>query len=254
MAKNTTNGFRIQGDTVYITREGWDTPVLTSYRADYYEEMKSHVWNLDTKGYPTNKALGGGLHRYIMAKWYGQDVLKAFTEKGYVVDHMNNDHKDCRICNLEFLLKDRNTAKGQVFDKVSKRMKERLAISIFKDFSTGLYQITIGCNDNIFEIGTDGKPHFINKIYLLYNCDYSLVILDAEALLTQYETEDKFDLTKMHCIESKIEEALDISLTEDEKKQPFVIRDGKAYIVLGNGTNKIDSLHYKEGWEPDNNS
>ena len=39
----------------------------------------------------------------------------------------------------------------------------------------------------------------------------------------------------MHCIESKIEEALDISLTEDEKKQPFVIRDGKAYIVLGNG-------------------
>lgn len=254
MAKNTTNGFRIQGDTVYITREGWNTPVLTTYRADYYEEMKSHVWNLDNSGYPINKKLGGGLHRYIMAKWYGQDVLKAFTEKGYVVDHMNNDHKDCRICNLEFLLKDRNTAKGQVFDKISKRMKERLAISIFKDFSTGLYQITIGCNDNIIEIRTDGKPHFINKIYLLYNCDYSLVILDAEALLTQYETEYKFDLSKMHCMDLKIEEALDFSLTEEEKKQPFVIRDGKAYIVLGNGTSIIDSLHYKEGWKPDDNS
>lgn len=61
MAKNNINGFRIQGDTVYITREGWDTPVLTTYREDYFDELNSHVWNL-VNGYPTNQTLGGGLH------------------------------------------------------------------------------------------------------------------------------------------------------------------------------------------------
>lgn len=253
MAKNKTNRFSINGDTVYITRKGWDTAVLTTYREDYYEEMTSHVWNLDSSGYPINQTLGGGLHRYIMAKWYGQDVLKDFTDKGYVVDHMNNNHKDCRICNLEFLLKDRNTAKGQVFDKNAKRLVERIAVSIFKDFTTGLYQITIGFNDNVFQVGTDGKPHFINAIYLLYDCDYSLVIIDADAILTQYELESRIDINHLHYKESKIDYALDISLTEEEKKQSFVIRDGKAYIVLGTGMNIINSLHYKEGWKPDDN-
>ncbi|WP_423773846.1 HNH endonuclease [Aneurinibacillus aneurinilyticus] len=51
----------------------------------------------------------------MMAKWYADDVLRDLTEKGYVVDHMNNDHMDCRISNLEFLKHNRNVAKRTVF-------------------------------------------------------------------------------------------------------------------------------------------
>lgn len=40
-----------------------------------------------------------------MEKWYGKETLDEMTEKGWVVDHMNNNGYDCRICNLEFLLK-----------------------------------------------------------------------------------------------------------------------------------------------------
>lgn len=49
-----------------------------------------------------------------------------------------------------------NTAKGQTLDIDSKRLSHRIALNIFKDFSTGYYQITIGCNDTMF--GMEAVP------------------------------------------------------------------------------------------------
>lgn len=33
------------------------------------------------KGYPYNATLGGGLHRYIMEKWYGKEMLEEMTKR-----------------------------------------------------------------------------------------------------------------------------------------------------------------------------
>ncbi|MDQ0216799.1 hypothetical protein J2S13_003285 [Oikeobacillus pervagus] len=121
---------------------------FATYREDYYEELSTYTWTL-SNGYPTNATLGGCLHRYMMAKWYGDVVLRDLIEKGYVVDHMNHGHMDCRISNLEFLKHNRNVAKGQYLDKEAKQMRYRLAVTLFKDFFTGCYQITIGCNNHI---------------------------------------------------------------------------------------------------------
>lgn len=95
----------------------------------------------------------------MIAKWYGEDVLSNLTEKGYVVDRMNNDHMDCRISNLEFLKHNRNVAKGMYLDKEAKQIRYRLAVSLFKDFSTGCYQITIGFNDHIVSKDSSGQEH-----------------------------------------------------------------------------------------------
>jgi hypothetical protein len=156
------NKFEINGDTITISRDEWDALAFATYREDYYEELSTHAWSLK-KGYPDNATLGGGLHRYMMAKWYGEDVLKDFTDRGYVVDHMNNNHMDCRITNLEFLKKAYNTAKGQAFDVDAREMQYRIAVNIFKDFTTGYYQITIGCNDPIGWKGPDGKIKWVKK-------------------------------------------------------------------------------------------
>lgn len=249
MPKTSKNTFEIHGDTIYIMKDGWDQIALATYREDYYKEISTHTWSL-SKGYPSNSTLGGGLHRYMMAKWYGDDVLRDLTEKGYVVDHMNNNHMDCRISNLEFLKHDRNVAKGQQLDKESAAMQYRLAISLFKDFSTGCYQITIGCNDCIFSTDKDGKVHYINAIKLLYNCDYSLVVLDAESILAEYEATDQFSTGCLHCCDQRVDEAIGIELTEEEKKQAFVVRDGILYFVIGNGQTYLHSVHFDEGWLP----
>lgn len=167
MPRTSKNKFEIINDEIHISKEGWPLIGLTTYREDYYEELTSKTWTLtkansetDDKGYLSNKTLGL-LHRYIVAKWYGQDVLDTMTQKGFVVDHLNNNHTDCRISNLEFLKKAYNTAKGQAFDVDSKMMEHHIAVNIFKDFSTGCYQITIGCNDDIVGETKDGKKYHI---------------------------------------------------------------------------------------------
>ena len=186
----------------------------------------------------------------MMSKWYGDDVLRDLTEKGYVVDHMNNNHMDCRISNLEFLKHDRNVAKGLQLDKESEQMRARLAIALYKDFSTGCYQITIGCNDVIATEDKYGGVHIISEIYLLYDCEYALVVLDAEAILAEYESSGRISLSRLHHCDVRIHEAPNIILTEDEKDQAIVIRDGIPYIVIGNGKSMIHSIHYEKGWMP----
>lgn len=249
MPRTSKNKFDINGDTIYIMRDEWEKVALATYRDDYYEELSSHTWSL-SNGYPSNATLGGGLHRYMMAKWYGEDVLRDLTQKGYVVDHMNNDPMDCRICNLEFLRHNHNVAKGHYLDKEAKVMRYRLAVSLFKDFSTGCYQITIGCNDHIVTKDSSGQERHVNAIRLLYNCDYSFVVLDAEAILTQYEAMGKFSISKLHCCDSRIQEAPRITLTDAEKNHAYVIRDGVYYLVIGNGKTFLSSIRHEEGWLP----
>lgn len=245
----TKNNFVVEKDTITISRKGWDSLAFATYREDYYDELSSHVWRLQN-GYPYNSTLGGGLHRYMMAKWYGSDVLKEFTDKGYVVDHMNNNHMDCRITNLEFLKKSYNTAKGQAFDVDAREMKYRIAVNIFKDFSTGCYQITIGCNAPIGYKTADGQIRYVNDIKLLYNCDYSVVINDAENILRIYDTEGRIPISTLNACDKRVIFAPDIQLTDEEEKQAFVERDGKFYLVIGNGKSFMDTVYFDEGWVP----
>ena len=249
MPRKSKNRFEVNGDTITITRDDWDELAFATYREDYYEELSTHTWGL-VNGYLSNTTLGGYLHRYMMAKWYGEDILRDLTEKGYVVDHLNNNHFDCRITNLEFLKKNRNTAKGQYFDVEAPQMRERLAVSLFKDFSTGCYQITIGCNDTIVRIDADGRKHYINEIKLLYNCEYPIVILDAEAILTEYESSSRISLGNLRNCDVHIQEAILLDLTEEEKDHAFAFRDGVPYLVIGNGDSLIHTVHYDEGWMP----
>ncbi|MBC2575554.1 HNH endonuclease [Peptostreptococcus canis] len=256
MPRRSKNKFDIVNNEIHITREGWTLVGLTTYREDYYEELTSKTWTLtklnndtEDKGYLLNGTLGL-LHRYIVAKWYGEDVLEEMTEKGYVVDHMNNRHADCRISNLEFLKKAYNTAKGQVFDVDSKTMEHHIAVNIFKDFSTGCYQITIGCNDDISVVTTNGEKYHIEAILLLYDCDYSIVINDAENILRVYETKGYIDVGKTYACDVKVRKAVYIELTEEEKNGGVVIRNGVPCLVLETGKAFLKSVHYQEGWMP----
>jgi hypothetical protein len=73
--------------------------------------------------------------------------------------------------------------------------------------------------------------------------------LDAEVILTQYDEEEQFSLKNLHYVDSKIIETPDLNLTEEEKNQAMVERDGKWYLVIGNGKSYLDSIHYDQGWE-----
>ena len=78
--------------------------------------------------------------------------------------------------------------------------------------------MTIGCNDYITGIAKDGTKYRITAIALLYDCDYSIVINDAENIIRVYETEGRIDVGKTYACDFNIKRAVDIKLTEEEKK------------------------------------
>lgn len=248
--KEAINRFEICNGVVTIYRKNaantWDIIGKTDFNEKYYKELSSHTWRLQN-GYPYNKSLGGGLHRYVMGKWYGESVVKDFTKNGYVIDHINNIHTDCRICNLEFLQHDYNVAKGLSLDKDIEKMKKRIALSIFKDFSTGFFQITIGCNDDVGYIDKLGQEHHLTAVKLLYKLDYSLVLLDAQKILSYYRNGYGIDLNQLSFCQKKMEESPNFVLSNEEKGKPIIFRNGEPYLVLSNNTT-IDSIFYEEGW------
>jgi len=242
------NRFTLNGNEIHIFRENWPQIAMTTYREDYYEELTSVTWT-ENNGYLVNGKFGK-LHRYIMAKWYGEEMLEAMTQQGWVVDHMNNNGFDCRISNLEFLAANHNVAKGQVLDVDTKRLRMRIALTLCKDFSTGYYQIHIGCNDRISFVNTaTGEARDLAKLKLLYDCDYRIVLNDAERILLDYELTGIVPVSELKCIDYKPEYFENITLKEEEKGRMIIERDGKKYFVMGNGI-WFHSSAVDEGWVP----
>ena len=227
------NTFSRREDEVEIYREEWKKVALTTYREDYYDELTSVTWT-DSKGYLTNGKLGA-LHRYIMEKWYGEEMLSEMTSQGWVVDHMNNDGFDCRISNLEFLPTRNNIAKGQTVDVEAEALRRHIALSMFKDFSTGFYQIHICCNDpiSLWNAATrEAQP--LARIMFLYDCDYRIVVNDARDIILDYELYKKIPLEKLHYVDFKPEFCKWVVPREEEKGRPFIERDGTLYACIGN--------------------
>lgn len=142
------NRFEIANGNINILRDDWKKCAQVTYREDYFEELASVTWR-ENNGYVVNNKLGY-LHRYIMKKWYGEEIFDEMVKRGWVVDHMNNNGFDCRICNLEFLAPNQNIAKGHNLDIEAEEQRHHIALNLFKDFSTGLYQISIVFNDNVY--------------------------------------------------------------------------------------------------------
>lgn len=260
---SSKNSFEVHGEDVHIYRTGWDSVAFATYREDYYEELTSVTWTM-SKTAKSNKVYlqngkFGSLHRYIMKKWYGEEMVDDMTAKGWVVDHMNNDGLDCRISNLEFLPKQINTAKGNYLDVSIRELRFRIALSLHKDFSTGLYQIHIGFNKpaSLYDAAS-GKFateefHQLAKLKFLYNCDYRTVINDATNILSDYELYGCVKLDRLHFIDKKAEYFENIILTEEEKGKSVIERDGKYYFIIGNGI-MFYSSPVDKGWVPSKNN
>ena len=221
---------------------------IATDRDDYHDELYKLAWNLNSKGYIVNKK-GGSLHKYMMGKWYGDEVVREFYNKGYIIDHINNEHYDNRISNLAFYLRTRNVAKGMYFDKESKQIRDKLLVQIHKDFSNKCYQISLVFNDFFITMREDDTIVRIYALYLLYNNDvlYSTVVNNATDIITMFQEKDVIDLSGLkYCdyeiYDEKSETLFGINLANDESNNetPCIIIDDWEFRVV----------HQKEHWNP----
>ena len=242
------NTFDCTNGEIHISRDGWTKLAMTTYLEDYYDELTSVTWSA-VNGYLHNGKYGY-LHRYIMQKWYGPDMFSEMSQRGWVVDRMNGEKFDCRISNLEFLSPNHNIAKGHTVDAESERLRMHLALTLCKDFTTGYYQIHLGCNDDIsLYNASEGKALRLSTIRFLYNCDYRIVINDAEKILLNYDIARKVDLSILQCVDWKAVLTVPITLREDEKDKPIIERNVQYYVNIGNGI-WFHTSHVDEGWVP----
>lgn len=248
--KKSKNEFSINNDVITISRTDWDKSAFASYREDYFEELSTATWS-KSGNYLKNSSLGL-LHRYIMAKWYGEEELNKFTESGYVVDHLNNDGFDCKISNLEFLKKHHNTAKGQMFDIKTRELRKQIAVSIAKDFSTGCYQIIIACNTKLIYTEPSGNKFIVESIKFLYDCDYGIVINEAENILLVYEQQKRIYIDKDLSCGVRIYEAKFVTATHEELNKPYFSRGNIGFANMEYQGLYIESLPLDEGWRPGN--
>ncbi len=204
--KMSKNSFNYYGNELTISKEEWNFLVVVTIRDDYIDELKSVTWWLNGK-YPYNSKLGY-LHSYIMKKRYGDELYKKMREKEFVIDHIDNDSKNCRIENLSFLSNARNKAKGLTINQDNNN-KNFIAMTMFKDFFIQLYQITIVFNypatlrvekSNNFDVLAR-----IELAYLLYEDDYLIVLNDADSILRDYYEKYIFYPEKLRFIDYVIE-------------------------------------------------
>ena len=201
MSKNT---FSIIGNTIYISRPEWDFIAQATIRDDYVDEIQSVTWGLKSNRYPNNAKLGT-LHSYVMKKWYGEELCDEMKEKGFVIDHMDNESHNCCIDNLCFLSSAYNTAKGLTFDQENED-KRFIALTLFKDFETGLFQITIAFNyPATLKLKDFEHSAVVELAYLLYEGDYRSVIADALDILMDYKSDYIFQPEKLRAIDYHIE-------------------------------------------------
>ena len=201
MSKNT---FNVSGNIISITRPEWDFLAFATVREDYLEEIQSVTWRLNNDRYLYNDRLGS-LHSYIMKKWYGEEVCQEMKKNKYVIDHMDNVSSNCCIDNLCFLSSAYNKAKGLTFDQDNKD-KRFIALTMFKDFNTGLFQITIMFNYPATLCLTGFEYQSVIELaYLLYEGDYRKVIADAQDILLDYKEDYTFKPEKLRAIDYHIE-------------------------------------------------
>lgn len=196
--------YEVHGDTLQIIHPDWERIAFATIREDYTEEIQSVAWSKRGEYLYSNK-FQCYLHIYIMKKWYGNKVYEHMKGNGYVVDHMDRNGFNCRINNLCFLTSDENIAKGHTVDKMN-RDKSHIALSFFKDFETQNIQMTICFNyPAIAKISTLKEPAAIETAYLLYDCEYEMVINDARTILYNYKREHIFQPEMLHHSDYHIE-------------------------------------------------
>ena len=214
MPRQSKNTFTISGDLITISHTDWDFIATATVRDDYAEEFQSVTWS--KKGeYLYNEKLGGYLHIYIMKKWNGEETYEQMSADGYIVDHMDNNGRNCCIDNLFFLLENENKAKGFTVDQYSEE-KTHIALTLCRDFETKHFQITIVFNyPAIAKVSTVESPAVIDLAYLLYDRDYPEVINDARTILYDYKRDFTFEPEKLHVADYHIEGAYSLPVSKE---------------------------------------
>jgi hypothetical protein len=235
------------GTNIYFYPEGEQRLAYTNFEENLWNKIQSTSWHVNRnktknkeKNYIKSTKLGL-LHRVVMAHWYGEEELAHSSKMKYVVDHLDNDGFNCFLENLCFIPREKNSAKGLTYDKDRAEAIDKLAVNIFKDFETQLFQITVAFNEpTAYQI--NDQLVVISSLKLLYENDFARTLANAEKILHDYNTYGFIDDKKLDHIDMVVTAAIPAGLSQDELNAPFIERNGKILLNLDSNHVRLDKI------------
>jgi hypothetical protein len=107
-----------------------------------------------------------------------------------------------------------------------------MAVNFYKDFKSGQYQITIGCNKPYYLV-IQNKAVNVTAIYLLYIDDFFRTMTDATILINEMKKYGKFKLSGLSYERYQYEEAILVELEPGQEDAVFFEHEGKFALRLG---------------------
>lgn len=219
-------------DLIYFQDEKMKSLGFADFDEELFAKIKAVKWTVSKGRYLYSSSLKKSLHQLVMAHWYGEEAFAESRKNDFIIEHHNNEGFDCQLSNLSFALARVNKAKAFTYDQDRLEVMPRMAVNFYKDFKSGQYQITIGCN----------KPHYLviqNKavnvtaIYLLYNDDFFRTMTDATTLINEMKKYGKIKLSGLRCEKFQYEEAILVELEPGQEDEVFFEHEGKFAMRLG---------------------
>lgn len=179
------------------------------------------------------------LYEIIMCIWYGKEMVDTMRDNKYIIEHMDNDPHNCSIENLTFAHENLNKAKAFSFDKVRPEMLTKVAMNIYKNFSTKKFEITLGFNDSyslILDESNESKKIPLNALHLKYADDYETIIMEANFIANSFKKGHDLNIDLLNCYEYKYIPANFLIVPPDKPLPYFSKYNGQIYLILNENT------------------
>lgn len=236
-------------DKIYFRNEEHGFLGYTTFETDFWNKISKISWTVSTKKFlngektyikTSNKEFveHSTLHQSVMAHWYGLKEFLETKEKGFIVEHHNNQAFDCTLENLSFAHNDLNLAKAHTFDKNQPKLAMQVGVNFFKDFSSQQYQITLIFTDDYYLV-INGEYKLMDRMYLLYDDNFRVVYNDANRIVDELLERKMIEFRLLSYKKLLFKEAVFYTSKNGEKITGinFIQDDfGKTVMVLGEDT------------------
>ncbi|WP_061859504.1 hypothetical protein [Priestia megaterium] len=235
-----SDDYNIYGFTEYTDKLWSIIGSLNWYISDKDIENKKRTY-IYTGSTPFTKRYRK-LYEIVMCTWYGKKIVDQMRDNKYIIEHLDNNPHNCSIENLAFAHEDLNKTKAFSFDKTRPRLFEKVAMNIYKNFSTQDFEITLGFNHSYtLSLEEDNKTKTIplSSLYLKYSNDFETLLFDANFIGNSIKKELELNIDSLNCYDYEYVPA-NFVVTPPEKTSPvFISHNGQLFLVLSESTRLV---------------
>lgn len=184
------------------------------------------------------------LYEIVMCSWYEKKIVDQMRDNKFIIEHLDNNPHNCSIENLAFAHEDLNKTKAFSFDKTRPKLHTKVAMNIYKNFSTREFEITLGFNQLYtltLEEDNKTKTMPLNALYLKYHDDFETILMNANFIENSIRKEISLNIDMLNCYDYRYD-AANFLVAPPEKSLPSLINHNGQWLLVLNEENRLVAI------------